>query len=245
MPRVFAAGLDQSGAPHSALTIIEANPLPGGYCELTLQSRKELSPLPEPGQYLRAAFALDTALSSSPILKVQNTDTFQVLSLTSATRGTELLHARIEGQAPAPDPARAHIVLVSAEGALACSVFAASRLRLQPHYALTVFAQFDQPTPFKPVPSQILMPACPSGVIAAVPLLDSWNIPSRLAGSPEQSGFYHGAVDGLLAAWWQRLDKEEQLRVQMFGFGVKPFLRHLGSWCETRWIPLQTAEIPP
>jgi hypothetical protein len=226
------------------LRIIEANPLPGGYCELTLQSVEKLSLLPEPGQYLRAALAPETALLSAPILKVQSADTFQVLSPASATRGAELLHASIEGEALSPLPARRHVILVSVESALACSVFAASRLRLQPHYALTVFAQFDHPTPFKAVPSQILMPACPSGVIAAVPLLDSWNIPSRLAGSPEQSGFYHGDVDGLLASWWQRLDKEEHLRVQMLGFGVKPFLRRLGSWCETRQIPLQTAEIP-
>src|SRR5687768_2284240 len=115
MPRVFAAGLDLPGAPHSALTIVEANPLSGGYCELTLRSKKELSPLPEPGQYLHAALAPEMPLSIWPILKMQDADTLQVLSRTSAARGTELLHARIEGEAPAPDPARAHIVLVSAD----------------------------------------------------------------------------------------------------------------------------------
>src|SRR5689334_17959691 len=97
------------------LTVVEANPLPGGYCELTLRSSKELSPLPEPGQFLRAILGPETPLSPSPILKAQSPDTFQVLSRSSATRGTELLHARIEGETPAPDPARAHVVLISAE----------------------------------------------------------------------------------------------------------------------------------
>jgi dihydroorotate dehydrogenase electron transfer subunit len=244
MPHVFAAGHDLPGAPRSAFSIIETNPLPGGYCELTVRSSKELSPLPEPGQYLRAMLAPGTPLSFAPILKAQSADTFQVLAQTAAARGTGLLNARIEGDAPAPDPARAHIVLVSAESALACSIFAASRLRLLPQYALTVFAQFDRPMPFKAVPSQIMMPACPSGVIAAVPLLDSWNIPSRLAGAPEQSGFYHGDVDGLLESWWQRLDKDEHFRVQILGFGAHSFLGKLRDWCEAQRIPLRTAEIP-
>jgi dihydroorotate dehydrogenase electron transfer subunit len=225
-------------------TILNVTPLPGGYRELTLQSTKEISPLPEPGQYLRAVLEPGTPLSPLPILKVQSADTFQVLSPASATCGTELLHARIEGKALSPYPAQTHVVLVSAESALACSIFAASRLRLQPQYALTVFAQFDHPAPFKAVPSQILMPACPSGVIAAVPLLDSWNIPSRLAGSKEQSGFYHGNAVGLLELWWQRLDAEKHLQLQVLGFGEQGFLRSLAECCQALNIPLQTAEIP-
>jgi hypothetical protein len=224
-------------------TIVETNPLPGGYRELTLRSKKELSL--EPGQYLLAAFDPETPLPPSPILKEQSADTFQVLSRSPATRGVELFQARIEGETPTPDPARTHVVLVSAESSLACSIFAASRLRLQPQYTLTVFAQFDYPTPFQAVPSQILMPACPSGVIAAVPLLDSWNIPSRLAGSAEQGGFYHGDATGLLDSWWLNLNAEERPQLQVLGFGDKSFLQRLANWCDGKQIPLQTAEIPP
>jgi hypothetical protein len=229
-----------------SFTTLNITPLGGGYSELLVQSASVLSPPPGPGQYLNVVFEPGIPPAYAPIMQMQASDRLQVLVRTPTPVARHArIEARIEGDALVPDAARAHIVLVSAESALACAVFAASRLRLQAHSALTVFAQFKHPTPFKALPSQILMPACPSGVIAAVPLLDSWNIPSRLAGSPEQSGFYHGDATGLLAAWWQHLDKGEHTQVQILGFGDESFLRDLGNWCNSQRIPLRTAIIPP
>ncbi len=228
-----------------SFTTLNITPLAGGYSELLMQSASALSPAPGPGQYLNVVFEPGMPPAHAPIMQVQASDQLQVLVRTPVPVARRArIEAHIVGQTTAPDPARTHVVLLSTESALACSIFAASRLRLQPQYTLTVFAQFDYPTPFKAVPSQILMPACPRDVIAAVPLLDAWNIASRLAGSPEQGGFYHGGVTGLLESWWRHLDKEEHLRMQILGFGDKPFLQNLGSWCETRHIPLKTSAIP-
>ena len=40
------------------------------------------------------------------------------------------------------------------------------------------------PFPFKTRPSTILVPGIPAGSIAAMPLLDGWGVPSRLASRP-------------------------------------------------------------
>jgi hypothetical protein len=226
--------------PARVFTILEINPLASGYCELTLQPAAEFLPLP--GHYVSAVLGPDAPLSHSPVIKAQTADKFQVLSWTQTqiARGTRISDARIEGETPIPDPAYPQLVLVSDNIALACSIFAASRLRTQ--YEITVFAHFDSSAPFKPAPSQIFMPSCPPEVIAAVPLLDSWNIPSRLTSLREQNGFYHGDICQLLELWWQRL--AERAGMQILGYGSHGFLGRLEDWCRLRQIPLGTAAIP-
>lgn len=226
-----------------AFILLEDNPLPGGYRQLTFRSESALSPPPGPGHYLRARFAPDAPPVHAPLMSLQ-AERFQVLARAQIpiAAGMRPENSAIEGAVPAPDPARPRIALVCAGVALACSIFAASRLRKQ--YALTVFAHFDDAPPFQAAPSQILMPAAPPEAIAAVPLLDSWDIPSRLSGTPERHGFYHGDIRGLLEHWWQRLDGNEHAELQVLGFGDKPFLRNMEEWCQAHAIPLRIAEIP-
>ncbi len=226
-----------------ALTVVDATTLADGYSELLLQSTTELSPPPGPGQYLNIEITPGAPPVHAPIMQMQAPDRLQVLSRTPTplARGTRI-QGRIEGEIIRPDPAYPGLVLVSADDALACSILAATHLRTQ--YTLTVFAHFTAMVPFQPTPSQILMPGSPSGVIAAVPLFDSWDIPSRLASSREEHGFYHGDISGLLEYWWQQLDDSAQSQMQIMGFGDNLFLGNLRDWCEARNIPVRTAVIP-
>jgi hypothetical protein len=226
------------------LTLLEDVPLPGGYRQLTFRSESALARAAGPGHYLRSRLAPDAQLLHAPLMSMHASDRLQVLARTQTRLmpGTTMENAFIEGAAPLPDPDRPRIALVSADVALACAIFAASRLRKQ--YDLSVFARFDDVPPFQPVPSQILMPAAPPEAIAAVPLLDSWDIPSRLSSAAEQSGFYHGDIRGMLEHWWQRLNGNERAKLQVLGFGDEPFLRIMEKWCRAHAIPLRTAEIP-
>lgn len=227
-----------------AFILLDDNPLPGGYRQLTFRSESALATPPGPGHYLRARNAPNGPPLHAPLMSAQAPDRLQALARmqTAPAPGTRLESAGIEGVAPSPDAARPRIALVSADVALACSIFAASRLRKQ--YALTVFAHFEDAPPFQAVPSQILMPAAPPEAIAAVPLLDSWDIASRLSSAPERHGFYHGDIRGLLEHWWRLLDENERAELQVLGFGDEPFLRNIEEWCQARAIPLRTAEIP-
>lgn len=228
----------------AALTLIllEDIPLPGGYRQLTFRSENALSPEPAPGHYLHAAPG--GLPRHAPVMLMPAPDRLQILACTQIpiAPALRIQNARIEGDAPTPDPARPRIALVCADGAVACSIFAASRLRKR--YDLSVFAHFEGAPPFQPAPSQILMPSSPPGAIAAVPLLDSWDIPSRLSSAQERSGFHHGGILGLLEHWWERLDGNERGELQVLGFGDGLFLHGLKEWCQARAIPLRTAKIP-
>jgi hypothetical protein len=228
------------------LTLLEIAVLSDGYCELRLRAARALLPAPAPGQYLNAALAPGTPRTPYPVIGLRTPDCFQVLSRSVPTieAGAVLHGAMIEGTALEPGPSRPRLALVSDGGALACAIYAASSLRSHGAWRPAVFAHFDDAVPFKPVPSQILMPAAPPGTIAAVPLLDSWNIPSRLASTRWRSGFYHGDIPGLLEHWWQQLNENERGELQVLGFGGGRFLDALKEWCQARGIPLKTAEIP-
>ncbi|MBL8259262.1 MAG: hypothetical protein JNM60_05595 [Candidatus Competibacteraceae bacterium] len=66
------------------------------------------------------------------------------------------------------------------------------------------FALFElaPPLPFKPPPSRIMAPGLPAGVIAALPLLEDWAIPSRIAcPAGDVSGCFEGEVAELARRW--------------------------------------------
>jgi hypothetical protein len=223
------------------LTVVEDSPLPGDYRQLTLRSSDILAP--EPGQYFSIPF--EQGVMHWPIIKSQSPDHAQVLARAPLPPGTVLRNARMTGSALQPDSEHTQIALVSADNALACSIFAAERLRADSRYRLAVFAQFEDTVPFRPAPSQILMPAAPPAAIAAIPLLDSWNIPSRMASPAGQNGFYQGDIRGLLGYWWEHMEDQERAGLQMLGFGKDSFLSGLNEWCQSLRIPLQTSTIPP
>ncbi|HEY3487361.1 MAG TPA: hypothetical protein VGL10_04795 [Gammaproteobacteria bacterium] len=224
------------------LTILETVFLSDGYCELILQLEDEFKPPPGPGHYICTTFAVDAPRIFLPIIGLERENRLRVLFHGKPLTGKTLQHARIEGLSVNPDPTWKHLVLITENAAIACAIFAASLWRKQ--YTLTVFSEFNTEPPFRPAPSKILMPACPADVIAAVPLLDDWNIPSRLASPVVRSGFFHGKVYGLLEAWWQRLTAAERQDMQLLGYGSRDFIRRLEDWCRNHAVPAQTTETP-
>lgn len=55
------------------------------------------------------------------------------------------------------------------------------------------------PPPFRPRPSRFLVEGMPAGVIAAIPLLEDWGIPSRLASEDGLAGCHDGRLEDLRA----------------------------------------------
>lgn len=99
--------------------------------------------------------------------------------------------------------ATARALLLADGDGLASAVFLARALRgWQPR--VKPFALFDltSPLPFRPQPSRIITPGLPAMVIAALPLLEDWKIPSRIAcRHDEQPGCFTGEVAELAAGW--------------------------------------------
>jgi len=80
------------------------------------------------------------------------------------------------------------------------------------------------PFPFQTRPSTILVPGIPDGVIASMPLLDGWGIPSRLASRSGFPGCFDGFVTELAAAWLSTLDERTLREVEIFSCGPTPML---------------------
>ncbi|MEJ0036962.1 MAG: dihydroorotate dehydrogenase electron transfer subunit [Gammaproteobacteria bacterium] len=79
--------------------------------------------------------------------------------------------------------------------------------------------------PFRARPSQILVPGIPAGVIACMPMLDEWNIPSRLASKADFPGCFDGFVTQLGDAWLSSLGAAELAEVEIFSCGPTPMLK--------------------
>ena len=118
-------------------------------------------------------------------------------------------------------------------------VFIAQQLASDSHYRPFAVLGSEVPFPFPARPSRILIPAMPAGVIACMPLLDDWGIPSRLASSQEFAGCHQGLVTELARKWLQALDESERREVEIFSCGPHPMLEAVSQLALEFDIPCQ------
>jgi len=99
----------------------------------------------------------------------------------------------------------------------------------------------EVPFPFRSRPSTILVPGMPDGVIACMPLLDGWGVPSRLASLAGFPGCYQGYVTQLGAAWLRSLPAEALREVEIFACGPTPMLKACAELAREFGIPCQVS----
>ena len=97
------------------------------------------------------------------------------------------------------------------------------------------------PFPFRARPSTILVPGMPAGVIASMPLLDGWGVPSRLASRSGFPGCYDGFVTGLADAWLGSLDAATRDQVEVFACGPTPMLEATAAVARRHGLPCQVS----
>ena len=97
------------------------------------------------------------------------------------------------------------------------------------------------PFPFQSRPSTILVPGIPPGVIAAMPLLDGWGLPSRLASRSGFPGCFDGYVTDLAAAWLESLDADARAEVEIFACGPTPMLEATARLAARFGLPCQVS----
>jgi len=97
------------------------------------------------------------------------------------------------------------------------------------------------PFPFQTRPSTILVPGIPDGVIAAMPLLDGWGVPSRLASRSGFPGCFDGFVTELAAAWLSTLDERALSEVEIFSCGPTPMLEATAKLAARFGLPCQVS----
>jgi len=126
-----------------------------------------------------------------------------------------------------PHRERPRTLLVGGGVGIPPMVFLAERLRedTSTPWKPLVLMGSEIPFPFRARPSTILVPGMPEGVIACMPLLDEWGIPSRLTSLAGYAGCHEGYVTDLAATWLASLDRAALSEVEMFACGPTPMLK--------------------
>lgn len=140
-----------------------------------------------------------------------------------------------------PHPERPRPLLIGGGVGIPPLVFLADWLRAGPGYRPLALFGSEVPFPFAPRPSQILWPDLPPGVIACMPLLDDWGIPSRLASLAGFPGCHEGYVTDLARHWLANLDPQARAEVEIFACGPHPMLQAAARLAAEYDLPCQVS----
>lgn len=121
-------------------------------------------------------------------------------------------------------------------------VFLADALReIKGAYQPFVIMGSEVPFPFTAKPSRFMVPGMPEGVIAAMPLMEDWSIPSRLASLQGYPGCFEGYVTGLARHWLEALPEAQRGEVAVFACGPHPMLEAVARLAREFRLPCQVA----
>ncbi len=166
------------------------------------------------------------------------------------------LHARAERKAGdrvstrgpiglgfAPHRARPRPLLIGGGVGIPPLVFLAEVLRDRGDAAWQplVLMGSEIPFPFRTRPSRIVVPGMPAGTIACMPLLDEWNIASRLASRSDFPGCFYGFVTELADAWLATLDAKALSQIEIFACGPTPMLEATARVARRYDLPCQVS----
>ncbi len=163
--------------------------------------------------------------------------------LSQRRRGETLSTLGPIGQGFTPHPERPRTLLIGGGVGIPPMVFLAESLRARtdaPWQPLVLMGS-EIPFPFRTRPSTIVVPGMPEGVIAAMPLLEEWGIPSRLSSLSDFAGCFQGYITALATAWLASLSADELKQVEMFTCGPTPMLQAATTVARRFDIPCQAS----
>ncbi|MGI9333751.1 MAG: dihydroorotate dehydrogenase electron transfer subunit, partial [Gammaproteobacteria bacterium] len=119
-------------------------------------------------------------------------------------------------------------------------VYLAERLRdAGERFSPFVIMGSEVPFPFTPRPSQIIVPGMPAGIIGCMPLMEDWNIASRLASLQGYPGCFEGYVTDLARSWLEALDEHDRASVCIYACGPTPMLAATVALAKSFSLPSQ------
>lgn len=165
--------------------------------------------------------------------------------------GTRLLAAKRPGDSLSllgpigrpfePRPERPRTLLIGGGVGIPPMIFLADALRRDRRFRPLALFGSEVPFPFQARPSQHLVAGLPAEAIAAMPLLDDWGVPSRLASLQGYPGCYQGYVTELARAWLDRLDAAARAEVEVFACGPHPMLAAAAALARDYALPCQVS----
>jgi dihydroorotate dehydrogenase electron transfer subunit len=142
-----------------------------------------------------------------------------------------------------PHKDRPRALLIGGGVGIPPMVFLAEALRERAAEGFRPFAILgsELPFPFRARPSTIVVPGMPDGVIACMPLLDDWGVPSRLTSKAGFPGCHEGYVTDLARLWLQQLNAAARDEVELFACGPTPMLRAVAQLAREFALPCQVS----
>jgi len=138
-------------------------------------------------------------------------------------------------------PERKRPLLIGGGVGMPPMIYIAEECRKQSGYEPFVILGSEVPFPFTIKPSEIMVPGMPDGVIASMPLLDEWNIASRLASLQGYAGTFEGYVTDLARHWLKALTKEQLAEVEIYSCGPHPMLEAVAKLAKEFNLPCQVS----
>lgn len=147
------------------------------------------------------------------------------------------------GQGFVLHPERARVLAIGGGVGIPPMIFLAERLRAGSDTAWKplVLMGSEIPFPFRARPSTIMIPGMPEAVIASMPLLEAWGVPSRLATLSGFAGCFDGYVTELARAWLAALAPAALAETEIFACGPTPMLAATARVAREFRLPCQVA----
>jgi len=119
-------------------------------------------------------------------------------------------------------------------------IFLADQLRKTSAQPLVLMGS-EVPFPFKSHPSKIMVSGIPDGVIAAMPLMEDWNISSRLCSLQNFPGCFDGYITDLARHWLESLERSQLEEIEIFACGPHPMLAAVAKLAADFQLPCQVS----
>lgn len=147
------------------------------------------------------------------------------------------------GQGFTPQRGRPRALLIGGGVGIPPMVFLAETLRERADEGFRPFAILgsELPFPFRTRPSTIMVQGMPDGVIACMPLLDEWGVPSRLTSKSGFPGCFDGYVTDLARLWLAQLAPATLAEVEIFSCGPTPMLKAVAQLAREFDLPCQVS----
>jgi len=217
-----------------------------------LFSAPNLTEALEPGHFIQIQHPDTQAWSSTlPIMQTHPTQTdFSVFASPIDAVWENILklppNMPLVARVPLGTPLQAttpRLLLLGEQVYMGALLFFAARHRTSVAHTMLVLLESDAAFAFAPRPSQIHMPDLPPDVIASLPLLEDWDIASRLAHPMGLPGCFDGSVMTLATLWLQALPPTQIAEVTLIVAGRTAFLIEAQRLAEQYGLGYQAAMV--
>ncbi|MGH8194020.1 MAG: dihydroorotate dehydrogenase electron transfer subunit [Woeseiaceae bacterium] len=146
------------------------------------------------------------------------------------------------GKGFTPERDRPRVLLIGGGVGIPPMIFLADTLRRDAHpWEILVLMGSEIPFPFELVPSALSCDWLAGDLVSAMPLLEGWGIPSRLASLSEFRGSFRGNVAELARLWLQSQSAEQLGQTAIFTCGPTPMLEAVAFMAQEFGVPCQAA----